>query len=85
MKKVRVIEVNNYVYTIEDTNKKKYNINIEFIDNNISIGDIIYMPNEVLMEKNIYTYGPIENNTNVDELIKIVKDKQEIYLQRYYG
>ena len=36
-------------------------------------------------ENNIYTYGPIEENSDIKDLIKVIKKNKEIYLQRYYG
>ena len=85
MKKVKVIDINNYNYTLVDNNDITYIVNIEFYDIKVDIGDYIYLPNEVLKEKNLYAYGPIEHNTSIDNLIKIIKDNKEIYLERYYG
>lgn len=86
MKKVKVTNIENkYLLTLEDSNNKIYKKNIEFYDININVGDYIYIDDQVLAEANIYTYGPIVEEPNVDDLIKIVKDGKDIYLQRYYG
>lgn len=85
MKKVRVVEKDNYDYTLEDTNQKIYKVNIEFYDVTVDVGDYIYLDDKVLEEVNQYAYGPIIDKNNVEDLIKIVKDNDEIYLQRYYG
>ncbi len=85
MKKVTVIEINGYIYTLEDEDNKRYEINIEFYDTKIDIGDIIYLNEKVLKETNLYSYGPIIENNDVEDLIKIVKNNKNIYLQRYYG
>lgn len=85
MKKVKVIKIDNYVYTLEDSDKLIYKKNFEFYDTDISVGDYIYISDEVLDEENIYTYGPIIENNDVNDLIKIIHNNKEIYLQRYYG
>ena len=87
MKKVKITNINNYVVTFKDTDDKEYKKNIEFQDTEISEGDIIYISEEILDEDNIYTYGPLTNleNIELDDVIKIIKDDKEIYLQRYYG
>ena len=85
MIKVRVIEVNDFDYVLEDNNKKRYNINIEFYDTTVNVGDIIYIDEKVLKETNLYAYGPLLEEARAEDLIKIVKDNKDIYLQRYYG
>lgn len=85
MKKVKVISIDNYIYTFEDKDQKKYIKNIEFQDTEINIGDYIYISKEVLEEDNIYTYGPVTKDAKLEDLIKIKKDDKDIYLQRYYG
>ena len=42
------------------------------------------------MEKNLYTYGDINSKygKNIDlesEYLKVIKEEEEYYLQRYYG
>ena len=86
MKKVKVVNIEDkYVLTLEDTDEKRYRRNIEFYDIDINVGDYIYISDQILEEDNLYTYGPIEDKTDVEDLIKIVKEDKEIYLQRYYG
>lgn len=86
MKKVKVVNIEDkYVLTLEDTDNKRYRRNIEFYDIDINVGDYIYISDQILEEDNLYTYGPIEDKTDVEDLIKIVKEDKEIYLQRYYG
>ena len=84
MKKVQVVKINNYIYTLEDNNKL-YDINIEFQDTEVNVGDYIFIDDKVLEEANIYTYGPIIENNDLEDIIKIVKDDKEIFLQRYFG
>ena len=85
MKKVKITNIDNYVYTFEDKDQKTYIKNIEFQGAEMNIGDYIYIPNEVLEEDNIYTYGPVNKDAQLDDLIKIIKNDKDIYLQRYYG
>jgi len=84
VKKVQVVKINNYIYTLEDNNKL-YDINIEFQDTEVNVGDYIFIDDKVLEEANIYTYGPIIENNDLEDIIKIVKDDKEIFLQRYFG
>ena len=78
MKKVKVIKANKYDYVLEDNNKKQYNINIEFYDTEVNEGDIIFVDDKVLEETNLYAYGPLLEEANVEDLIKIVKDNKVI-------
>ncbi len=88
MKKVKLIKINEYDYVFEDSNSKIYNLNIEFHGNIVpKEGDIIFFPDTILNEKNLYAYGPFKEDKNLsdDDLIKVVSSKGEYYLQRYYG
>ena len=88
MVKLKIVEKNGYDYVLEDIKGKKYNLNIDFyVNENIpKIGDHIYLNEKIVKEINIYTFGPINGNkVKEDELIKIVSDDKEYYLQRYYG
>ena len=88
MIKTEIISINNYDYVLSD-GIDNYNLNLEFydLDNKLNIGDIIYIPKELLKDNNIYTYGKInkDKKENDDEYIKIISNNKEIYLQRYYG
>ena len=99
MKKLKIIQKDNYLYTLKDNNNKQYNINIEFQDTNIipNINDCIYI-SEKLLDNNyneystIYTSGSLDSiygrkidNENNPDIIRIdIKDKT-IYLKRLYG
>lgn len=85
MKKLKVIEINEYLYTLEDSDKKTYIRDIEFYDTKVEVGDYIYADEILINETNIYVYGPIIEKNNIEDLIKIVHNDKEIYLQRYYG
>jgi len=84
VKKVQVVKINNYIYNLKDNNKL-YDIIIEFQDTEVNVGDYIFIDDKVLEEANIYTYGPIIENNDLEDIIKIVKDDKEIFLQRYFG
>lgn len=86
MKKVKVINIEDkFVLILEDSDSKVYKKNIDFYDAEINIGDYIYLDDKVLEEDNIYTYGPLLEEASIEDLIKVVKDGKNIYLQRYYG
>lgn len=91
MIKLTVIDIKEYTY-IFSNNKKKYELNIEFLGEKVpNINDIIYISPKILEEKNIYTYGPLNSkySKNIDvceeEIIKVITPNMEYYLQRYYG
>ena len=89
MIKLKIISKNNYNYVLEDTNSKKYNVNIEFysLEEQPSIGDFLYMSEKIVREVNIYSFGLINSLENVseDDIIKVIIKGKEYYLQRYYG
>ena len=85
MKKVQVIEIDKYNYTLKDDDGNIYEKNMEFYNTTINVGDYIYISKNVLNEINSYTYGPIIENNDVEDLIKIIHNDKNIYLQRYYG
>jgi hypothetical protein len=94
MVKLIILEINNYVYILKSENNTKYILNLEFIniDKKVSINNIIYMNKELINEKEVYTFGPlnakygkkIELETEKDIAILEINDER-IYLQRYYG
>ena len=85
LQKVKVCGIDGYNYTLIDNDTKEYIKNIEFINTTISIGDYIYLPDNVLKETNIYTFGPIQDNAKEEDIIKLIHEDKEIYLERYYG
>lgn len=88
MIKLKIIDIDKYEYILEDKNNNKYNLNIEFYmcENMPKIGDYIYLNEKIIDKKNLYTFGPINNDkVTLDELIKIVSGNNSYYLKRYYG
>lgn len=93
MIKLKIIDIKDYDYVLEDNNNKTYNLNIEFygIKENPKVDDYIYISKKLLREKNLYSFGPFNSiygklvSLTEDELIKVVTSKEEFYLKRYYG
>jgi hypothetical protein len=84
MKKVVIKKIEGYNYTLQ-CDDKEYVKNIEFYDTKINVGDIMYLPDDVLNEVNLYAYGPIKEGAKEEDIIKVISNDKEIYLERYYG
>ena len=88
MKKVVIKEIKEFNYKlVDEINDQKYIKNLEFLGSYIpKVNDIIYIPDEILKEINLFTFREITklDEVNESELIKIVSDK-EYYLKRIYG
>ncbi len=99
MKKLKIINKDNYLYTLEDKDNNRYIFNLEFQEISImpDINDFIYISKKLLDKNyeeysNMYTFGPLDssygrkiNNENNLNIIKLdIKDKI-IYLKRLYG
>jgi len=82
-----IIYVQDDIVTLQLSNKIIIKKNMLFYDIKPTIGSKIFMSNNIMKEVNIFQYGSIYdyNNINENEIIKIVKDEKEYYLQRYYG
>ena len=88
MIKLIIKKVSNYNYQFEDELGNNYQLNMEFhgLNKKLEIGNIIFMPEQLLKNNDMYTFGPIKEELfDVDEYIKIIIDNKEYYLQRYYG
>ena len=88
MKKVIIKEIKEFNYKlVDEINKQEYLKNLEFLGSYIpKVNDIIYIPDEILKEINLFTFREITKLDEVkeSELIKIISDK-EYYLKRIYG
>lgn len=99
MKKLKIINKDNYLYILEDKSHKQYQLNLEFQDINIipNINDYIYI-SEKLLDKNyneystMYTFGALDStygrnidNENNPDIIKIELKDNSKYLKRLYG
>ena len=86
--KLRIVDINEYDYTLEYPNGEKIKKNISFYPDYKSECDAyIYMSESIIKEKNIFQYGTIYNSEkiNINEIIKIETLNKEYFLQRYYG
>ena len=88
MKKVIVKRIENYNYTMVDTNNNVYIKNIEFYSKyKPVVDDVIYFDDKILNEDNLYAFDEIHDQIHVEmeDMIKIVHDDKEYYFQRIYG
>ena len=87
MIKLEIIENDEYAnYIVKDENENTRFININFMNiNKPRVGTIIYMDESVLEEQVSLNYGPVKDKELEKEIIKLLYDDNEIYLQRYYG
>ena len=88
--KYKIINVNNSIYLLENSKGEKYEKAIIFYDVEPKEGDILYIPKSVIKESTIFNYGPIgseyaKEDINENELIKLYRNGESTYLQRYYG
>lgn len=86
MEKVKIINITDQIYTLENEDKNIYKKAFQFMNTKYipNIGDIITIDESILEENNIYTFGDIYNK-NKEDIIKIDSNNSIIYLQRYYG
>ena len=87
MKKVRIVKIDKYNYTLFDGNNyyiKNIEFNSQFKPN---VNDIVYISKKILDEKNLFAFGDLYKDKNVTEedIIKVVSSNNEYYLQRQYG
>ena len=88
MIKLKIKNKDKYSNYVLESNNKKYDVNINFMDAILpSVGEHIYMPEKVLNENVSLNYGIIEDSSNIneDEIIVLVKNNNKIYMQRFYG
>lgn len=94
MKKLEIFKIDNYRYFLQDKDNNKYNLRMKFLDimKNPIINDVIYINEELIKEGGFYIFGPlgskygrkIESEIDKDILI-LERNKQKIFLQRYYA
>ena len=89
MIKLILNKINDFSYVFKDNNDKEYTMNIQFYNiEKPSVGDIFYFSDKILNEKNLFSFGPLNNedpNITIDDIIKANINGSDIYLQRYYG
>ena len=87
MKKVKILKIDNYIYTLYD-GSKTYKKNIEIYSNNIPrVNDVLYVSDKLLNENNLMAFTDLFQDTIIDsdDIIKIVSDNDNYFLQRIYG
>ena len=93
MKKLVVDKVDGYNYCLKD-NDTSYNLNIEFYgDVVINPKDVIYMSEKYLLNNQMLSFGPLDEEygkqpqiENAEEIITIESTNgNKIYLKRFYG
>lgn len=86
LKKLQIININRCNYTLLDNDNKQHEVSIIFYEFKPQLNDYIYLDEKIIKEINIYNFGPIKDkNIKDEEIIKIIRNKEEYYLQRYYG
>ncbi len=100
MKKLEIIRVDNYMYTLKDNENNLYIFTFEFhsMKKKPQVGDYIYLSDELLDKEYIeysesYAFGSlddtsgrkIEENKNTQDLIVIQQGEKKKYLKRLYG
>lgn len=96
MIKLRIKEINNSFYVLEDTSNNIYELTIYFydIDDKIRVNDYLYMKEELLLKvnHNIVSlgvldsiYGRVIDKINDEDLVILFIGNKKIYLKRYYG
>lgn len=87
MIEVIIESINNYDYILKDKFNNKYTMSIELLDDKLEINDKLFI-NKNLLNKNVfYRFGKIYEDKNAKEkdIIKVIRENNEFYLQRYYG
>lgn len=99
MIRLKIININKKLYTLEDENGNKYEILLDFLDISTKLceGDTIYI-NEQLLDDNyvgysdFYAFGHLDNGygkENIsledEDVIILLVGNEKIYLKRLYG
>ena len=94
MKKLEIIKVDKYTYTLQDKNNNNYELIIDFqnIEEQPQSGNYIYIDETILESKNFYTFGKLNSeygrkieNENDKYLIILETNNKKYYLKRLYG
>lgn len=89
MKKLLISKIDNYIYHLIDDNQKTFILNLEFIENKPKVNDYLFLAEELLQEKNFYTFGLLNENelANIKhkDIVKVISNDVTTYYQKYYG
>lgn len=96
MIRLKIKEINNSLYVLEDINNNVYELTIYFydIDNNVKVNDYLYMQERLLSKINHSIislgvldsmYGKVIEEITDEDLVILITNNKNIYLKRYYG
>lgn len=88
MKKVIIKDINDYNYTLVDSEDNVYVKNIEFYTSyKPCVNDVVYIDESILEEVNLYAFDEIYDTkkAKLEDMIKIVHGDKEYYFQRRFG
>jgi hypothetical protein len=86
MKKVTIKNINECSFELEDESGNKYIKDFIFYVEQPKENDIMLIPENILEEINIFNFGQVdETNLNKEELVKVITQEKEYYIQRIYG
>lgn len=96
MIKLKIKEINNSFYILEDTNNNIYEMTIYFYDINdkVEINNYLYIHQKLLskINHNVVSFGILDSiygrkieNVDDEDLVILSINNKNIYLKRYYG
>lgn len=96
MIRLRIKEINNSLYVLEDINNNVYELTIYFYDINdkAQVNDYLYMQEKLLSKINHSIislgvldsmYGKVIEEITDEDLVILITNNKNIYLKRYYG
>ena len=86
MKKVTIKKINGCSFELEDELGNKYIKDFIFYVEQPKENDIMLIPENILEETNIFNFGQVdETSLNKEELVKVITQEKEYYIQRIYG
>lgn len=96
MIKLKIKEINNSFYVLEDTNNNLYEMTIYFYDINdkVEINNYLYIHQKLLskINHNVVSFGIINSiygrkieDIDDEDLVILSINNKNIYLKRYYG
>ena len=96
MIRLKIKEINNNLYILEDINNNTYELIIYFYDINeqVKVNDYLYMQEKLLRKINHSIislgvldsmYGNVIEDITDEDLVILITNNKKIYLKRYYG
>ena len=86
MKKLKIEKIEGCLYTLKDENENTYIKDFIFYVEQPKENDIMLIPENILEETNIFNFGQVdETSLNKEELVKVITQEKEYYIQRIYG